>query len=257
MNAITEFKFHTHAVRTLDISGDIRFVATDVAKALEYESAKDMIRIVDDEDKGWAVVPTLGGEQQMHVINESGLYAATFRSRKPSARAFRRWVTSEVLPSIRRTGGYQRAAAELPDTLTPEQYDTEKARLAALQARLAAVRISMSCEQYERLQDAHLQVGKKVWLVSELVGRLESLGIPREAAEELTGHNRNAVRQCAHIARERHGDKPQRGPRQFSEEEITFILGMSEAGDSATDTAQALGRNESSVRSFLKSRAQH
>lgn len=52
MNAITEFKFHTHAVRTIDMSGGINFIATDVASALEYGSAKDMLRCVDDEDKG-------------------------------------------------------------------------------------------------------------------------------------------------------------------------------------------------------------
>ena len=107
MNQLTPFQFKDHPVRTVLVDGDIRFAAADVAKALEYRDASDMTRHIDEEDKGYTEVRTPGGKQRMLVINESGVYAATFRSRKPSANAFRRWVTSEVLPSIRRTGSYQ------------------------------------------------------------------------------------------------------------------------------------------------------
>ncbi|MEH6566957.1 MAG: Bro-N domain-containing protein [Halopseudomonas sp.] len=82
------------------------WVAGDVATALAYAEAKDMTRNLDDDEKGWQNVPTLGGEQDMLIINESGLYSAILRSRKASAKRFKKWVTAEVLPSIRKYGGY-------------------------------------------------------------------------------------------------------------------------------------------------------
>ncbi|WP_417883679.1 BRO family protein [Vibrio rumoiensis] len=83
------------------------FVAADIAEALGYKNTRDAIRKhVDSEDKGVANHDTLGGEQKLTTINESGLYALIFSSKLPSAKEFKRWVTSEVLPSIRKNGGY-------------------------------------------------------------------------------------------------------------------------------------------------------
>ncbi|MFS1522726.1 Bro-N domain-containing protein [Microbulbifer sp. 2304DJ12-6] len=103
---VIPFDFHSHAVRVIEADDAIWFVATDVATALEYTTAKDLARNLDDDEKGRQIVPTLGGDQEMTVINESGLYHAVLKSRKPKAQEFRRWVTSEVLPTIRKTGGY-------------------------------------------------------------------------------------------------------------------------------------------------------
>ena len=94
-------------VRTVEIDGEPWFVASDIAKALNYRMASDMTRRLDEEDKGTHKVSTLGGEQEMTVINESGLYSAILGSNLPTAKRFKRWVTSEVLPTIRKTGGYQ------------------------------------------------------------------------------------------------------------------------------------------------------
>lgn len=97
-------------VRTVtDESGEPLFVASDVAKALGYGCAKDMTRRLDDDEKGGRSVPTPGGNQTMTVITESGLYSAILGSKLPAAREFKRWVTHEVLPAIRRTGGYMAA----------------------------------------------------------------------------------------------------------------------------------------------------
>ena len=85
---------------------NVWFVAKDVAAALEYRTADDMTRYLDDDEIIKCPVQTSGGVQEMIVISESGLYHAIFQSRKEAAKAFRRWVTSEVLPQIRRTGGY-------------------------------------------------------------------------------------------------------------------------------------------------------
>ena len=101
----------------VDGNGDPWFVASDVAKSLGYGCAKDMARRLDEDEKGGRSVPTPGGNQTMTVITESGLYNAILGSKLPTAKQFKRWVTHEVLPSIRRRGGYMVAAADE----TPEQ----------------------------------------------------------------------------------------------------------------------------------------
>lgn len=93
-------------VRTVTINDEPWFVASDIAKALGYRMASDLARRIDEDDKGTHVMSTLGGEQAMLVINESGFYSAVLCSKLESARRFKHWVTSEVLPSIRKNGGY-------------------------------------------------------------------------------------------------------------------------------------------------------
>ena len=100
------FNFHAHAVRILDKDGELWFVASDVASALEYSHTPHMLRHLDDDEKGVQIVDTLGGAQEVSTISESGLYSAILRSRKPEAKRFKKWVTSEVLPAIRKTGSY-------------------------------------------------------------------------------------------------------------------------------------------------------
>ena len=95
-------------VRTVTINGDPWFVGKDVAAALGFTNPRDAISThVFDEDKGVESIDTLGGKQKMTVINESGLYALVFGSRLKSAQRFKHWVTSEVLPAIRKAGSYQ------------------------------------------------------------------------------------------------------------------------------------------------------
>jgi anti-repressor protein len=92
------------------------FVAADVAAVLGYSATSAMTRTLADDEKGVQSLHTPGGEQQFTVINEPGLYSAILRSRVEGAQRFKRWVTHEVLPSIRRTGGYSvaQAAPALP-----------------------------------------------------------------------------------------------------------------------------------------------
>lgn len=108
------------------------FVAKDVCNALTINNHNDAISRLDDDEKGVATIDTLGGKQSMSIINESGLYNLIFQSRKPEAKAFRKWVTSEVLPSIRRTGRYALAGHGCADPrkgdwldLRCEPYDTK------------------------------------------------------------------------------------------------------------------------------------
>ena len=103
-------------VRTMLIQDEPWFVGKDVAVILGYINPRDAIdKHVCTEDKGVAKCDTLGGTQDLTIINESGLYSLIFSSKLPKAKAFKRWVTSEVLPSIRKTGSYTVAPAPKPE----------------------------------------------------------------------------------------------------------------------------------------------
>ena len=94
-------------VRTVIIDGEPWFVGKDVAECLGYSNTKDaLLRHVDEEDKLGSRFTTSGQNREMTVINESGLYSLIMSSKLPSAKSFKRWVTSEVLPAIRKTGSY-------------------------------------------------------------------------------------------------------------------------------------------------------
>lgn len=108
MNRLKIFKNDSFGlVRTLEINGEPWFVGKDVAEALGYSNPRKAIGDhVDDEDKGVTKCDTLGGSQDLTVINESGLYSLILSSKLPTAKAFKMWVTSEVLPAIRKHGLY-------------------------------------------------------------------------------------------------------------------------------------------------------
>lgn len=94
-------------IRGLKIEGEPWFVGKDIAAALGYSDTAQAIRKhIDDEDKGVVESTTPGGKQNITIINESGLYSLMLKSKLPGAKKFKRWVTSEVLPSIRKTGAY-------------------------------------------------------------------------------------------------------------------------------------------------------
>lgn len=103
-------------IRTITKDNETYFVGKDIAKALGFTNPRDAIAThVFDEDKGVDAIDTLGGKQSMTVINESGVYALVFGSRLESAKRFKHWVTSEVLPSIRKNGGYIAGQETLSD----------------------------------------------------------------------------------------------------------------------------------------------
>jgi prophage antirepressor-like protein len=110
-------------IRTMtNEKGETFFVGKDVAMALGYSNPLKALRVhVDDEDKGVTEMGTPGGTQKITFINESGLYSLILSSKLPQARAFKRWVTSEVLPAIRRTGRYEMLPQEV--RLLGEQAD--------------------------------------------------------------------------------------------------------------------------------------
>lgn len=103
-------------IRTMNKDGEPWFVAVDVCKALEISNNRMAINRLDDDEKGVSLTDTLGGKQDMTIINESGLYSLVLGSRKPEAKKFKRWITHEVIPSIRKTGGYIAGQENLSDS---------------------------------------------------------------------------------------------------------------------------------------------
>ena len=114
MTGMMEFAFEGQGVRMELDEGEPWFVLSDVCRVLDIKQAHRAAASLDDDEKGRHSMTTLGGVQEMTVINESGLYSLILRSRKPEAKRFKKWVTSEVLPALRRTGAY---------VMTPEDPD--------------------------------------------------------------------------------------------------------------------------------------
>ncbi|ETK29931.1 putative prophage antirepressor [Paenibacillus larvae subsp. larvae DSM 25719] len=113
MNQLQVFNFTGKDVRVIMKDGHPWWVAKDVCGVLEIKNNRDALSRMDEDEKGVVSIDTLGGAQQMQVLNESGLYSLVLSSRKPESKKFKRWVTHEVLPAIRKTGMY--ATDELLD----------------------------------------------------------------------------------------------------------------------------------------------
>lgn len=112
-NNIVAFKYEEQQVRTIEKNGEPWFVGKDVADILGYSDTAQAVRKhIDNEDKGVVEMTTPGGKQPVTIINESGLYSLILSSKLPTAKKFKHWVTSEVLPSIRKTGEYKITPAQ-------------------------------------------------------------------------------------------------------------------------------------------------
>lgn len=146
MTALTPFTFEGRDFRALlGDDGESLFVAGDIASYLGYSATAAMTRSLDDDEKGVRILHTLGGEQQVTVITEAGLYSAILRSRVEGAQRFKRWVTHDVLPAIRRHGLYATAPtldAMLADPDTAirllTELKTEREQRQALAAQVEA-----------------------------------------------------------------------------------------------------------------------
>ena len=119
-------------IRTVEQDGGIWFVGKDVAEALGYSNPSNaVISHVDDEDKLRTQIKYAGQNREVSIINESGLYSLVLSSKLPSAKAFKRWITSEVIPSIRKTGSYNKPSKQP----TTQQEQRAKAMLLNAQSR--------------------------------------------------------------------------------------------------------------------------
>lgn len=136
-NNIVAFKYEEQQVRTIEKNGEPWFVGKDVADILGYSDTAQAVRKhIDNEDKGVVEMTTPGGKQPVTIINESGLYSLILSSKLPTAKEFKHWVTSEVLPSIRKTGEYKITPAQQNRLDIMER--NSRAREASLWLRISA-----------------------------------------------------------------------------------------------------------------------
>lgn len=142
------FNFNGSEVRTItDNKGEPWFVAVDVCRVLDIKNSRQAIDQVDPDDvSNTYVTDSLGREQGTNIVNESGLYQLIFVSRKPEAKAFKRWITHEVLPAIRKTGKYE----------TPKLPTLEESLLAQQELAATALRLLKDNQRLE-LQNAEMQ----------------------------------------------------------------------------------------------------
>lgn len=150
MNEMQIFNYGENEVRTLVIEGDPWWVLRDVCAVLGIENSRNASRRLDDDEKGVHLVDTLRGAQKMTVVNESGLYSVILRSDKPEAKAFKRWITHEVLPAIRKTGRYENPAA----TIEPQPSVETNLQRAGLILRAAEHKAVPQSEQLRLLDMA-------------------------------------------------------------------------------------------------------
>lgn len=150
-------------VRAVTIDGEPWFVGKDVAERLGYTNPQKAIRDhVDDEDKGVNEMFTPGGKQQVPIINESGLYSLVLSSKLPTAKAFKRWITSEVIPSIRRRGGYINGQDQLsPEELMARALVVAQQTLADRERRISELTVTTQimqpkAEYFDQIVDRNL-----------------------------------------------------------------------------------------------------
>ncbi|OME31782.1 BRO family protein [Paenibacillus sp. FSL E2-0274] len=149
------FTYESAEVRTVMVGGEPWFVAKDVCAVLGIANNRDALGRLDDDEKGVASTDTLGGVQSLQTVNESGLYSLILGSRKPEARAFKRWITHEVIPSIRKTGMYATdALLDDPDLLLKTVTRLAEERRARLAAEAQIVTMAPKVEAFDTFIDA-------------------------------------------------------------------------------------------------------
>nr|DAF41919.1 MAG TPA: repressor domain protein [Caudoviricetes sp.] len=162
MNNIQIFKYENNDVRTVEMNGEPWFVLKDVCKVLGISKYRDAAERLDDDERAPVRVDTLGGAQEMTAVNESGLYNVILRSDKPEAKPFRKWVTSEVLPSIRKNGGYIAGQEQLtPSELMAKALLVANKTLAEREARISELKVQNAimqpkAEYFDELVDRNL-----------------------------------------------------------------------------------------------------
>ncbi|MEK4108175.1 phage antirepressor [Paenibacillus sp. FSL R10-2791] len=149
MNQLQRFMYSNQEVRSTVIDGQPWFVAKDVCDVLEISNNRDALNRLDEDEKDVVSTDTLGGMQNVSVVNEPGLYSLILGSRKPEAKQFKRWITHEVIPSIRKTGGYM-IPQTMPETLRLLAAEIEKNQ--AIEAKNKQLAIE-SAEKDQKLKE--------------------------------------------------------------------------------------------------------
>lgn len=152
-------------IRAAEKDGEPWFVAADVCRALDLGNNRQAMARLDDDEKGVISNDTLGGKQEMNAVNEPGLYSLVLGSRKKEAKAFKRWITHEVIPSIRRNGGYIHGQNQMnPEELMAQALIVAQRTIENQKAQLSAARVDLEiarpkAEYFDELVDRNLLTG--------------------------------------------------------------------------------------------------
>lgn len=201
---IQAFAFDSHAVRVVTVDGQPWFVAKDVCECLEITNHWNCIAKLDDDEKGLQTLESLGGQQEMSVMNESGLYATILRSQGAMtpgtpAHTFRKWVTAEVLPAIRQTGCYSApgAGTGLDAAQLGRLFDSME-QLVTLMPRVLGVMEQMLSAMPKMLAATHPQRGKPTRrrMHVEDVGRIQALRAKGYTLDDLVAETEFSQSQC-------------------------------------------------------------
>ena len=176
---VFNFNQESTPIRVQVINNEPWFVAKDVCDVLGIKNNRDAILRLDDDEKATSVLPTQYGDKEMWLINESGLYALVLQSRRPEAKPFRKWITSEVLPSIRKRGYYSICkpdkggyidARDIPYEI--RQFNESPVRCVTVEGKVwcsindlhAAMGSRTESSQAARKLNAKQTLAKKIWL---------------------------------------------------------------------------------------------
>lgn len=222
--AIIPLDFEANAVRVVMQDGEPWFVAADVCRLLEHSNARMAVsRWLDPDEKGVTSCYTLGGAQEMTIVSESGLYALIIRSRTPAAKRFRKWVTAEVLPTIRRTGSYAMDAIEQDELAARRARFAEKGQ----KTRDTAVVRAEAVARIQQLIGDGFRIGEALDIVGEEIGRHPStLNVYRRAVR--------MVPQDDWPVALAHGGGPHGLLRDGSHEAVQMFLDLCRRGHSAS-----------------------
>lgn len=166
------------AIRTIEKDGEPWFVGKDVATALGYNNPRDAFKKhIDEEDKGVAKCDTLGGTQETTIINESGLYSLVLSSKLPTAKKFKRWVTNEVIPSIRKHGAYMTLETLEKVLLSPDTLMQLAQNLKDEQEKRKALEAQIESQKPAVLFTGAVETSKTSILIGELAKMLKQNGV--------------------------------------------------------------------------------
>lgn len=185
------FNFDHLPVRTVNRDGEIWFVAADVCAALAHTNPRMAVSRLDDDEKGVSNVYTHGGSQEVMIVSESGLYSLILTSRKEEAKRFKRWITHEVLPAIRKTGGYQKfeAAPALDVTDAPSMKVMREVADDYLNAYYEAIKAGKTRHHIDGVQTevlqailAHALMSQRMLVSFNSIGQMNCRLIPGDAS---------------------------------------------------------------------------
>ena len=177
MNNLQIFNYNGNEVRTIQKDGEPWWVLKDVCGILGISKYRDTASRLDEDERGSVRVDTPGGEQEMTVVNESGLYNVILRSDKPEAKPFRKWVTSEVLPSIRKHGAYMTPQKIEEVLLNPDTIIKLATELKAEQEKRVALESKVEQDKPLVAFANSVSVAKTSILVGELAKLLKQTGV--------------------------------------------------------------------------------